>query len=120
MPLTALLFKTLRTISQLFDAQIFESHKRPVLRIKRRTGKHFYDYTMVFWSPSEHCAVFTFLLNGKRKCEMQVWDDRIQLHVPMCRMAYKSHCAKGEFPIYTRQCSPPRKSKLGSQILFTR
>uniref|UniRef100_A0A131YP76 Lipocalin n=1 Tax=Rhipicephalus appendiculatus TaxID=34631 RepID=A0A131YP76_RHIAP len=50
-------------ISQLFDAQIFESHKRPVLRIKRRTGKHFYDYTMVFWSPSEHCAVFTFLLN---------------------------------------------------------
>ncbi|KAL1482329.1 hypothetical protein MTO96_033875, partial [Rhipicephalus appendiculatus] len=27
--------------------------------------KHFYDYTMVFWSPTEHCAVFTFLLNGK-------------------------------------------------------
>uniref|UniRef100_A0A224YDT0 Lipocalin n=1 Tax=Rhipicephalus zambeziensis TaxID=60191 RepID=A0A224YDT0_9ACAR len=81
-------------ISQLFYAQIFESHKRPVLRIKRRTGKP--------------------------KCEMQVCDDRIQLHVPACRMAYKSHCARGEFPIYTRQCSPPRKSKLESQILFTR
>uniref|UniRef100_L7LR47 Putative group i salivary lipocalin n=1 Tax=Rhipicephalus pulchellus TaxID=72859 RepID=L7LR47_RHIPC len=108
-------------ISQMFNAEVLLSPtKQPVLRIKRRDDRKYYDYTLLYWSRTEQCAIFTVPLSGKPMCEMQTWDDHVWRHVPSCQMAYKKYCPGKQFPIYTRQCSPPRHHKLESQVIFTR
>nr|XP_037275914.1 uncharacterized protein LOC119168623 [Rhipicephalus microplus] len=80
--------------SQLFDAEVRQSRSMPpVLRIKSR--------------------------DGKSMCEMQNWDDHVWRNVPSCQMAYQKYCPGRQFPIYTRQCSPPRHQEFNSKANFT-
>ncbi|KAL3196542.1 hypothetical protein MRX96_015469 [Rhipicephalus microplus] len=52
--------------SQLFDAEVRQSRSMPpVLRIKSRDGRTKYDYTLLFWSRREECAIFIVHLPGQ-------------------------------------------------------
>ncbi|XP_037499588.1 uncharacterized protein LOC119373608 [Rhipicephalus sanguineus] len=109
-----------RWISQMLVAEVFESRtKHPVLRVKLKNGRT-YDYHLVFWSDLERCAVFTISVNGKRRCEVQVWNDHVKYHLPRCQMTYKRYCPGNEFEIYMRHCSPPRHSQLESHMISTK
>ncbi|XP_075721450.1 uncharacterized protein LOC142764802 isoform X2 [Rhipicephalus microplus] len=81
--------------SQMFHARARQSPRmHPVLRIKSR--------------------------DEKSMCEMQNWDDHVWRHVPSCQMAYQKYCPGKQFPIYTRQCSPPQQQEFDSKVTFTK
>ncbi|XP_075721451.1 uncharacterized protein LOC142764802 isoform X3 [Rhipicephalus microplus] len=107
--------------SQMFHARARQSPRmHPVLRIKSRDGRTRYDYTLRFLSRKEECAIFTVRLPEKSMCEMQNWDDHVWRHVPSCQMAYQKYCPGKQFPIYTRQCSPPQQQEFDSKVTFTK
>nr|XP_050037612.1 uncharacterized protein LOC126534381 [Dermacentor andersoni] len=92
--------------SQEAHALLYERRPGPIMRLSQKQGTRGIEYTLLFWHPVEHCAVFHRPYEGKNECEMWVWGDHVRGQVPQCYLAYKRHCSV-QYTVYTLQCGNP-------------
>uniref|UniRef100_A0A131Z4A7 Lipocalin n=1 Tax=Rhipicephalus appendiculatus TaxID=34631 RepID=A0A131Z4A7_RHIAP len=89
---------------QQFYGGIYETKSGPKMQLSPRRGEPGVEYTLVFWDNIEHCAVFTLKTKCALECEMHVWNDHVEKHVPKCQLAYKHHCTGQQYGPYSKQC----------------
>ncbi|XP_070377489.1 uncharacterized protein [Dermacentor albipictus] len=80
--------------SERYYARLISSKHEPVMRVSPEIAQRGFDYTLYFWTPKEHCAVFLLVLAGKVHCEVRTWQDHVRATAPFCRKAYESRCGR--------------------------